>query len=85
MDMNYFSVFARQTALIFIRIYQIILSPDHGIFSSVIPYQCKHQPTCSQYCYQAVEKYGFLKGIYLGGRRILRCHPYAKGGLDPLQ
>lgn len=45
---------------------------------------CKFQPTCSEYTYQAVEKYGSLKGILLGLKRIIRCHPWAKGGYDPL-
>ncbi len=45
---------------------------------------CRFQPTCSQYTYQAVEKYGSLKGLYLGFLRIVRCHPWSKGGYDPV-
>lgn len=45
---------------------------------------CKYEPTCSRYTYQAIEKYGSLKGIYLGVSRIIRCHPWAKGGYDPI-
>ncbi|OGK40547.1 membrane protein insertion efficiency factor YidD [Candidatus Roizmanbacteria bacterium RIFCSPHIGHO2_12_FULL_44_10] len=44
---------------------------------------CRFRPTCSQYTYQAVEKYGVIKGLYLGMRRILRCHPWSRGGYDP--
>ena len=41
-------------------------------------------PTCSQYAIEALEKYGFLKGSFLAVKRILRCHPFAKGGYDPV-
>ncbi|PIU03456.1 membrane protein insertion efficiency factor YidD [Candidatus Shapirobacteria bacterium CG08_land_8_20_14_0_20_39_18] len=45
---------------------------------------CRFQPTCSEYTYQAIEKYGILLGSWKGLRRIFRCHPWSKGGLDPL-
>ena len=45
---------------------------------------CKFEPTCSRYTYRAVEKYGVTKGSFLGLKRIIRCHPWAKGGYDPL-
>jgi hypothetical protein len=44
---------------------------------------CRYQPTCSNYTYQAVEKFGVVKGLFLGLKRIIRCHPWAQGGLDP--
>lgn len=46
---------------------------------------CKYEPTCSEYMRQAVEKYGTLKGILLGIKRILKCNPFSKGGYDPLK
>lgn len=46
---------------------------------------CRFSPTCSQYTYQAIVRYGIIRGIYLGVGRIIRCHPFAKGGLDPLK
>lgn len=45
---------------------------------------CRFSPTCSQYTFQAVEKYGSLKGLWLGLKRIVRCHPWNKGGFDPI-
>lgn len=45
---------------------------------------CIYTPTCSQYAIEALEKYGFLKGSFLAVKRVLRCHPFAKGGYDPV-
>ena len=47
--------------------------------------KCKFYPSCSEYTKQAIEKYGVLKGIYLGTKRILRCNPFSRGGYDPLK
>ena len=46
---------------------------------------CKFYPTCSEYTKQAINKYGSIKGIFLGIYRILRCNPFSKGGYDPLK
>lgn len=46
---------------------------------------CKFTPTCSHYTYGAVEKYGVGKGLWLGVKRIVRCHPFSKGGHDPVR
>ena len=53
-------------------------------FSKLTPASCRFEPTCSRYTYQAIEKFGALKGIYLGVKRILKCHPFHKGGYDPV-
>ena len=45
---------------------------------------CIYTPTCSKYAIEALEKYGFFKGSFLAVKRILRCHPFAKGGYDPV-
>lgn len=61
-----------------INLYRKYLSPLKGRPS------CIYSPTCSQYAIEALEKYGFWKGSFLAIRRILRCHPFAKGGYDPV-
>ena len=60
-----------------IRFYQLFISP-------ALPPSCIYEPSCSRYTYQAIAKHGALKGTYLGIRRILRCHPWAQGGYDPV-
>jgi len=61
-----------------IGIYKALLSP-------FLPPACRFEPTCSEYAAAAVEKYGAVKGTWLGLRRILRCQPFCKGGHDPLK
>jgi putative membrane protein insertion efficiency factor len=60
-----------------IRFYQRFISP-------LTPPSCIYTPTCSQYAYQAISRYGVLKGGWLAARRILRCHPWGPGGYDPV-
>lgn len=67
-----------------INIYQKVLSPDTGIFALKKGTTCVFFPTCSEYMKQAVLKYGVFKGLYLGFRRIGRCHPWQKEHIDPL-
>ena len=52
--------------------------------SPLLPAACRFEPTCSVYVYQAIEKKGVLKGLYLGLKRLLRCHPFSAGGFDPV-
>ncbi|MCY3035669.1 MULTISPECIES: membrane protein insertion efficiency factor YidD [Aerococcus] len=52
--------------------------------SSALPPSCRYYPTCSTYMLRALEKHGFFKGTLMGLARILRCHPYARGGVDPV-
>lgn len=47
--------------------------------------RCKYYPTCSEYTKQAIQKYGVIKGCWIGILRILRCNPFSKGGYDPLK
>ncbi len=67
----------RQLALWLIRFYQRAISP-------MLPPSCIYTPTCSHYGYEAISKYGIWKGGWLTLERILRCHPFAKGGYDPV-
>ncbi len=67
-----------------IAFYQKTLSPDHGWFSQVTMHGCRYRPTCSEYAYQAVERHGVIKGVFLGCIRILKCNPLSKGGYDPV-
>lgn len=63
--------------LFFIRAYQIILSPMIGP-------SCRFHPSCSQYAYEAILRYGSVKGLALAVKRILKCHPFNPGGFDPV-
>lgn len=60
-----------------IRLYQLTLA-------KVLPPTCRFEPSCSRYTYQAIDKYGLIKGSWLGFRRILRCNPFNPGGYDPV-
>ena len=83
--MNLFSIYPRILVLKLIRFYQKTLSFDHGIFKSLFPTgYCRFQPTCSEYAYQAVGKYGVIKGGFKALWRVIRCNPFNKGGYDPL-
>lgn len=85
---NFFKILIRQTrqiVLFAIIFYQKTLSFDHGPLAWFFPFMgCRFHPTCSQYTYQAVDKYGIIKGCWLGIKRVLRCTPFSKGGHDPL-
>jgi uncharacterized protein len=64
-----------------IRIYQKTISPDHGLFTSGT-LRCRFYPSCSEYCYQVIEKRGIFKGVVAGIYRIIRCNPWSSGGTD---
>ena len=72
-------------ALKAIRWYLRTLSFDHGPMKELFPGGfCRYSPSCSEYTYQAIEKYGIWKGGLMGVWRILRCNPFSKGGYDPV-
>lgn len=63
--------------LVLIRFYQRFISPLLGS-------NCRYYPTCSHYMAEAIEKYGVSQGGVMGIKRIMRCHPWHKGGFDPV-
>jgi uncharacterized protein len=71
--------------LFLIRFYQKVLSPDQGILSVLFSEKtCRFYPTCSEYTHQSVNRFGVIKGIWLGFKRVIRCHPWNDGGYDPI-
>lgn len=67
----------KQIALLLIRLYQKTIS-------RVLPPSCRFTPSCSHYGYEAIEKYGFIKGGWMAVKRVSRCHPLNPGGYDPV-
>ncbi|TVQ46213.1 MAG: membrane protein insertion efficiency factor YidD [Gloeocapsa sp. DLM2.Bin57] len=63
--------------ILLIQFYRNFISP-------LFPPSCRFQPTCSQYCLEAIQEFGALRGSYLGIKRILKCHPFHPGGYDPI-
>jgi putative membrane protein insertion efficiency factor len=67
----------KHVLLLIIRGYQKFISP-------MFPPSCRYYPTCSNYSIQAVKRFGALRGGLMGAARILRCHPFVRGGYDPV-
>jgi len=71
------SLFAQRVALYLLRAYKWAISP-------IFPPACRYTPTCSEYAMEAIERYGVLRGGLKAASRVLRCHPFVKGGYDPV-
>lgn len=67
----------RTLLILFVRAYQLVLSP-------LLPASCRYHPSCSAYAIEALERHGARRGSWLTVKRILRCHPFATGGYDPV-
>jgi len=69
-----------------IKIYQKLNLFSQPVLKSIFisDASCRYSPTCSEYTLQAVARFGSLKGLYLGARRIISCNPFSKGGFDPV-
>ena len=68
----------RSIFIFFIRLYQRLLSP-------LFPASCRYVPTCSEYMAQAVAQYGVWRGVWMGTKRLAKCHPFHAGGVDPVR
>ena len=67
----------KKILILLVKFYQKFLSP-------LCPGVCRYQPTCSQYMIEAIETHGIFKGIWLGFKRLMRCHPWGGSGYDPV-
>lgn len=67
----------KQAALSMIKAYRYAISPMLG-------QHCRYYPSCSGYAYLAIERFGLVRGMWLGLKRLLRCHPWHEGGYDPV-
>jgi putative membrane protein insertion efficiency factor len=67
--------FYQRTSIFHLYLFRILFLTDKV---------CRFIPSCSEYTYQAVERYGVVKGLFLGFKRVIGCHPWSKGGLDPV-
>ena len=67
----------KRLAILFVRFYQYAIRP-------LLPNACRYTPSCSAYAIEAIDKYGAIKGMWLGLKRILRCHPWGGQGYDPV-
>lgn len=73
----------RRIVVHLINLYQQTLSPDHGWRRAAHPHGfCRYYPSCSEYTKQAIERFGLSAGLWLGLKRLLRCHPWAAAGVD---
>lgn len=71
------NLFFKSILIGFVKAYKKGISP-------FLPNACRFQPTCSEYMIEAIEKHGIVYGLYLGIKRLLRCHPWGKSGFDPV-
>jgi len=68
----------RRAVVALLRGYKRFVSP-------LLPAACRFHPSCSEYCRQAIEKHGLIKGSLMGVKRLARCHPFHPGGFDPVR
>lgn len=67
----------KKILILLVKFYQVCISP-------LLPGVCRYKPSCSNYMIEALQKHGVIKGLYLGTKRILRCHPWGGSGYDPV-
>lgn len=83
---NFILSLPKNLLLLLIKVYQKTLSLDHGYLGKLFPNMrmCKFTPSCSEYSFIAVQRYGFLKGGVMAAKRIVRCNPWNHPGYDPV-
>ena len=69
---------------VMVRLLRLLVRVYRNSVGLVLPNSCRYQPTCSQYALDALTEYGAVKGVWLTLKRIVRCHPFAAGGYDPV-
>lgn len=76
----------RSLVLELLNFYHNFLSPDHGKWGKLLARGrvCRFEPSCSEYTIEAVERYGVRQGLWLGAKRVSRCHPWGGHGFDPI-
>lgn len=67
------------------KVFIYIIKKYQEYISPVFGKNCKYYPSCSEYTKQAIEKYGAIKGCFIGFKRLIRCNPFSRGGYDPLK
>jgi putative membrane protein insertion efficiency factor len=73
----------RHSLLLLIRLYQKTFSLDHGLLGKILGERwCRFYPSCSEYSYLAIDRFGIARGVWLSLKRIIRCHPWNQGGID---
>ncbi|MGC1181862.1 membrane protein insertion efficiency factor YidD [Legionella sp.] len=75
--MGKISLMFRQIMCLPIKLYQYLISP-------LLKPSCRYYPSCSQYAESAIKQHGMTKGLWMALKRVLRCHPWAQGGYDPV-
>ena len=82
-SMNILAEIIKKIILLLIRVYQKLFSFDHSFWAQPEKIRiCVFYPSCSEYTYLAIERFGIIKGSILGIYRIIRCNPFSKGGVD---
>lgn len=73
--MQFVWLLPRNVCVLILRFYRAVISPLYGDV-------CRYYPSCSLYAMQSIQHYGVVRGIWMGSRRLARCHPWAEGGID---